>query len=87
MDITEIIGIGAGICTSASSVPQILKTIKKKKAADVSPIMFLVLLAGNGLWVWYGARRSDLPVLITNCISVLLDLSMLYLRYRFRYKN
>ena len=87
MDITEIIGLSAGICTSASSVPQILKTIKEKKAADVSPLMFLVLLAGNVLWVGYGIRRSDLPVTITNCISVLLDLTMLYLRYKFRYKN
>lgn len=86
MELTEIIGLAAGTCTSVSSIPQIVTTVRKKKAADVSSVMFLVLLAGNALWVWYGLQRSDLPVTITNCISVLLDLAMLYLRFKYAAK-
>lgn len=84
MELTEVIGIAAGVCTSASSVPQIVKTVQKRRAADVSPVMFFVLLAGNALWVYYGVLRSDLPVMLTNCVSVALDLTMLYLRFKFR---
>lgn len=83
---TAIIGLLAGVCTSAASVPQIYTTIKKKKAGDVSPVMFFVLLVGNALWVWYGLRRTDLPVTITNSVSVLLDFVMLFLRYRYKEK-
>jgi MtN3 and saliva related transmembrane protein len=83
MEISEIIGITAGVCTSVASVPQIVTTVKKKQAADVSPLMFCVLLAGNGLWVYYGFLKSDIPIWATNMVSVTLDLVMLYLRFKY----
>ncbi|GAA4904674.1 SemiSWEET transporter [Mucilaginibacter defluvii] len=84
MDSLEILGLIAGICTSTASIPQIVTTIKKKKVADVSPFMFLVLLAGNVLWTWYGFQRSDLPIIATNLFSVLMDIVMLFLRFKYR---
>ncbi len=84
MALTEIIGIAAGVCTSVASVPQIFTTIKKKKTSDISPFMFGVLLLGNALWAWYGLTKPDLPVAITNIVSVLLDMTMLYLRFKYR---
>ena len=59
-------------------MPQIVNTIIKKKAAAVSPFMFMVSLAGNGLWVYYGLSKSDIPIYATNIIS-LLDMVMLAL--------
>lgn len=84
MDFTGILGLVAGACTTVASVPQIITTIQKKKAADVSPLMFISLLTGNALWAWYGIIKSDLPVTLTNIISVLLDLVMLYLRFKYK---
>ena len=81
----EIIGLAAGVCTSAASIPQIVTTIKKKHAADVSPIMFVVLLAGNILWTYYGFRKSDIPISATNILAVLLDMVMLFLRYKYHH--
>jgi MtN3 and saliva related transmembrane protein len=86
MEFTGFIGITAGVCTTVASVPQIVTTIKKKKAADVSPLMFVSLLAGNVLWAWYGLMRSDLPIAATNIVSVMLDLLMLFLRFKYRAK-
>jgi MtN3 and saliva related transmembrane protein len=74
-----LVGLVAGVCTSATSIPQIIKTIKKKKAVKVSPVMFLILLAGNTRWVWYGVLVSELTVTLTNCLSIPLDLTMLSL--------
>ncbi|MFD2146596.1 PQ-loop domain-containing transporter [Mucilaginibacter antarcticus] len=31
MDITQIIGLVAGICTSTASIPQIITTVKRKR--------------------------------------------------------
>jgi MtN3 and saliva related transmembrane protein len=87
MELASIIGITAGVCTSVASIPQIITTIKKKKAADVSPVMFAVLLAGNALWAFYGLLKSDVPILVTNAFSVLLDLVMLFLRFKYRAKK
>ena len=46
-DQTQLIGIIAGICTSISLLPQLIKIIKGKK-----PMIFLILLAGLAGWVW-----------------------------------
>jgi MtN3 and saliva related transmembrane protein len=87
MELSSFIGIAGGICTSVASIPQIVTTIKKKKAADVSPIMFAVLLAGNTLWACYGLIKSDTPILVTNLFSIALDLIMLFLRHQYRTKQ
>jgi MtN3 and saliva related transmembrane protein len=87
MELASLIGTAAGICTSVASIPQIVTTIQKKKAADVSPVMFTVLLAGNALWAWYGLIKSDVPIMVTNFFSVLLDLVMLFLRHKYRTKQ
>src|SRR3978361_2324606 len=87
MELASVVGTAAGICTSVASIPQIVTTIKKKKAADVSPVMFAVLLTGNALWAWYGFMRSDIPIVATNLLSVFLDLVMLLLRFKYRTKK
>jgi len=86
MALLPIVGLVAGCCTSAASIPQIVTTIKNKEASDVSPWMFLVLLAGNALWAYYGFARQDLPIALTNCVSVVLDIFMLLLRWKYRHR-
>ncbi|RYD72048.1 MAG: hypothetical protein EOP55_19510 [Sphingobacteriales bacterium] len=80
----DILGIIAGICTSSSIIPQIVKTVKKKKATDVSIFMFIVLMTGNGLWVYYGFSKSDLPIIITNFFALALNVVMIFLKYKYR---
>jgi MtN3 and saliva related transmembrane protein len=84
MSLLPIIGIVAGCCTSAASIPQIITAIKTKKVDNVSPWMFIVLLTGNALWAYYGFARKDLPITLTNCLSVVLDILMLVLRWKYR---
>jgi MtN3 and saliva related transmembrane protein len=84
MESTEIIGIVAGICTASALLPQLVTTIRKKKAADVSVMMFLVMFAGNSLWTWYGILKKDPPIIGTNIFSVVLNLAMMFLKYKYR---
>ena len=83
MSTEEIIGIAAGICTATSLLPQVIKTIKTKEAEEVSFKMLLTLLAGLILWIIYGWMKKDLPILVTNCFSLLLNLAMIFLRIRY----
>lgn len=78
----EIIGIFAGILTAASLVPQFVKSIKEQKV-DVSPLMFMLLIGGNGLWFWYGIKLESLPIIMTNAFAFLMDVIMLFLRFKY----
>ena len=86
MDMTQIIGLAAGILTASSLIPQVIKTLKEKKAEEVSLIMLFVLQAGLVLWIIYGFKKDDLPIIVTNCFSLLVNIVMVVLRIRYRKK-
>lgn len=83
MDIKTIVGIIAGILTAVASLPQIFKVLKEKKAQSVSPAMFAMLLAGNGMWFWYGLLLNEIPIMATNAFSFLCAGTMIFLNYRY----
>lgn len=67
------VGIVAGVITSASMIPQLVKILSEKKADAVSIPMLLILICGVGLWVVYGIMKKDWPIIITNSFSVLVN--------------
>jgi MtN3 and saliva related transmembrane protein len=79
LDTTYLIGILAGSFTALSLLPQLIKMIREKEAGNISIAMFLVLLAGLGLWVTYGILKEDWPIIITNSVSFILNISILTL--------
>jgi MtN3 and saliva related transmembrane protein len=86
MNWTQIIGLAAGILTASSLIPQVVKTLKEKKAEDVSLIMLFVLQSGLVLWIVYGIKKDDLPIILTNCFSLLVNIVMVVLRIKYRKK-
>ena len=84
MNWTQIIGLAAGVCTACSLLPQVFKTLKEKKADDVSMWMLFVLQAGLILWIVYGFKRNDLPIIATNCFSLLVNITMVILRIKYK---
>ncbi len=84
MDTTQIIGLTAGVFTASSLLPQLIKTIKAKEAEEISLVMLLVLLAGISLWIVYGIKRDDFPIIATNSFSLLLNIIMIVLRIRYK---
>ena len=81
---TEILGLAAGVCTTAAVVPQLKKAWKTKEVQDVSPGMFFVLITGLALWVVYGIIRNDLPIIVTNGVALALNSLMLYLLFKYK---
>lgn len=86
MNWTPIIGLVAGILTSSSMVPQVVKTIREKKAEEVSLTMLLVLMLGVATWVAYGILRDDMPIIVTNSFSLLVNITMIILRLKYQRK-
>lgn len=85
MNTTTIVGIIASISTAVSSLPQLLKLCREKSAENVSLGMFWVLVAGLGIWVWYGILKSDWIIITANSFSFLVNLATVFLSIR--YKN
>ena len=86
-DVVVIVGVAAGILTAASMMPQVIKTIKTKKAEHVSALMLIILIGGVILWVIYGCFKKDLPIICTNSFSLLVNITMLFLRWKFGKDN
>jgi MtN3 and saliva related transmembrane protein len=86
---TEIVGISAGICTSISLLPQLIKLLKNKKAEDISLFYLLILFIGLALWIWYGFLREDIPILVTNGFSLVINgiIIILGIRYKRAHKE
>jgi MtN3 and saliva related transmembrane protein len=84
MNLTQIIGLAAGVLTACSLLPQVIKTLKEKKAEDVSLVMLFVLQAGLILWIIYGIKREDMPIMATNSFSLLVNIVMVILRIKYR---
>jgi MtN3 and saliva related transmembrane protein len=80
----NILGIIAGILTSISMVPQLVKVLREKNVEDISWIMLLALISGLSLWVWYGILKDELPIILSNAFAVLINISLLicYVIYR-----
>jgi MtN3 and saliva related transmembrane protein len=87
MNWTQLIGLAAGILTATSLIPQVVKTLKEKKAEDVSLIMLFVLQSGLILWIIYGFKKNDLPIIATNCFSLLVNITMVILRIKYNRKK
>ena len=77
-----LIGLLAGLCTTASHIPQLHKSWKTGESQDLSLKMILVLGAGLALWCLYGVTRGDLAIMAANGVSLLLLSGILYFKLR-----
>lgn len=78
------IGIIAGILTSISMVPQLIKVLKEKDVENLSPLMIAILLTGVSLWVLYGVILKDGPIILSNAFSVLVNATLLSCYFFFK---
>ena len=79
-----VIGIVAGILTSISMVPQLVKVLKERDVENLSPLMVAVLLAGVSAWVVYGLLKTEWPIILSNAFSVLVNTTLLVSYFVFR---
>jgi MtN3 and saliva related transmembrane protein len=78
-----ILGILAGFLTTVGFVPQIIKGLRTKRMDDVSLLMPLVLGAGMLLWLFYGISLENIPIIIWNAITFVLNMAVVILKLRF----
>jgi len=73
----DIFGYFAAILTTTAFLPQLIKTLKTKKADDVSLTTLVMFIIGVLSWIIYGYKISSTPILIANLITLILNLLIL----------
>ena len=70
MTIEAIIGFVAAIASVLGYVPQVMKSWKTHRVDDISISMVLLILFSLSSWLVYGFLKGDLPLILTNLVSL-----------------
>lgn len=76
------LGLAAGLCTSMSFVPQVLKAWREGDTEAISKRMYVASLIAYGLWIVHGLMIASLPVILFNALNVVLAGLILVLKLR-----
>jgi MtN3 and saliva related transmembrane protein len=79
----EDLGFTAAFCTTAAFVPQLVRVLRLRSARDISLPTFLLFSIGVFLWLLYGLYTGSRPVIASNGVTLVLSLSILYLKLRY----
>ncbi len=76
------LGLAAGLCTSLSFVPQVLKAWREGNTEAISKRMYIASLIAYSLWIVHGLMIASLPVILFNGVNVAFAGLILLLKLR-----
>jgi MtN3 and saliva related transmembrane protein len=79
----DSLGLVAGALTTFAFVPQVVRIVRTRSAYDISWWLFGILAAGSALWLWYGITLDSLPLIATNVVTLTLQLTIFWLKWRY----
>jgi MtN3 and saliva related transmembrane protein len=77
-----VLGSLAGLLSTASFVPQVLKAVREGDTSAISKRMYIVTVTAFVLWIAYGFVIGALPLIIFNALSLALSGTILFLKLR-----
>ena len=83
MSTTTMLGFLAGLLTTISFLPQVVKTWKSRSASDLSLGMFFVFSVGVICWLVYGLLLQEMPMILWNAVTLVLVLIILIMKLKF----
>jgi MtN3 and saliva related transmembrane protein len=78
------LGLAAGLCTSLSFLPQVIKAWREGDTEAISRRMYVVSLTAFGVWIVHGIMIGSLPVVLFNAVQLALAGTVLALKLRDR---
>lgn len=82
-DLTEVIGIAAGVLTTLCWLPQAVKILRARSANDLSLVTQAAFTAGVFLWLIYGIALGRPAIVAANSVTLALSAAILVLKLRF----
>lgn len=87
MDQTTLLGLFAASCTTAAFVPQVIAILKTGNVDGISVMMYSIFTMGVALWLFYGLKMQDIPMIVANTVTLGLALLVLGLTVYKRWQN
>jgi MtN3 and saliva related transmembrane protein len=78
----DLIGAVAAFLTTVAFVPQVVKIWRSRSAKDISLPMYVVFTIGVATWLVYGFMLGAIPIIIANCATLLLAISVVVMKLR-----
>ena len=79
----QSLGFVAAFLTTAAFVPQLIRIVRMRSAREISLPTFLMFSLGVFLWLLYGICIGSKPVIASNCVTLVLSVSILVLKLRY----
>lgn len=77
-----ILGTAAGLLSTSSFVPQVIKAWREGNTEAISKRMYIVTVSAFVLWTTYGFVIGSLPIIVFNLLSLGLSATILVLKLR-----
>jgi MtN3 and saliva related transmembrane protein len=84
MSWSELMGYAAACLTTLSFVPQAWLTFRTRDVSGISLGMYSAFTLGVALWLGYGLAVGAWPVVLANAVTLVLALSILAMKLRYR---
>jgi MtN3 and saliva related transmembrane protein len=79
----DLLGYAAGAMTTASFLPQAVKTLRTRRTGDISLAMYVIFTMGISSWLAYGLLIGSWPVVLANSLTLVLALAILCMKLSF----
>ena len=83
MNFPEYLGLIAGVFTTFSLVPQIIRVVRLKSAREISSAFTTLLLIGMLIWLVYGITGKLVSVIIWNSVGAVLVATLLFAKMKY----
>ena len=77
-----VLGTVAGLCTTGSFLPQVIKVWRERDTAAISARMYWVLLLAFVLWSYYAFLIGSATMIVFNTVNFVLGAVILYLKLK-----
>ncbi len=74
---TQWLGYVAATLTTLSFVPQALLTLRTRQVEGISGGMYALFTLGVALWLAYGLRLGEWPIVLANAVTLVLAATIL----------
>lgn len=79
---TDLLGYIAAFLTTASFLPQVIRTLRTGDTRSISFTMYLMMVVGVAAWLAYGWLLGALPIMLANGMTLLLSAIILAMKWR-----
>jgi len=77
------IGLAAAFVTTFCWLPQAIRIIRTRDTRAISLAAYGAFTLGIALWLLYGISLGDLPLILSNTVTLVLQLTIVGLKIRY----